>query len=111
MFVCGEYLGAFEARSRLVSRVALLERVATVDRYGVMGPEHDLTLKLRYTLARGLYLPADASHADVLEAMAMFQDVLQTRRRVFGPAHPYTRNDERNLRVVRNKLAEFDSRA
>ena len=33
------------------------------------------------------------------------QDVIERRRRVFGPAHPSTSNSERDLSAIRAKLA------
>ena len=43
---------------------------------------------------------------DVLEAETIIQDVVQRRRRVFGSAHPLTRNAEHSLSRVRAKLTE-----
>ena len=43
---------------------------------------------------------------DVLEAETIMQDVVQRRRRVFGPAHPDTLWAEENLSVVRGRLAD-----
>ena len=43
--------------------------------------------------------------ADLLEAETILQDVVQRRRRVFGPAHPDTRLTETALSQVRAKLA------
>ena len=44
---------------------------------------------------------------DLLEAETIMQDVVQRRRRVFGPAHPETRSCESILSAVvrKNKLA------
>ena len=42
---------------------------------------------------------------DLLEAERIMQDVVQRRRRVFGPAHPDTLRAERNLSAVRTMLA------
>ena len=41
----------------------------------------------------------------MLDAETIMQDVVQRRRRVFGPAHPDTRQCEELLRMVRAKLA------
>jgi len=42
---------------------------------------------------------------DLLEAETIMQDVVQRRRRVFGPAHPGTRGAEDSLSHVRAQLA------
>ncbi len=44
----------------------------------------------RYQLAyaMALYRPAGASRAEVFEAVAIFEGVLCTERRVLGPSHP-----------------------
>ena len=43
---------------------------------------------------------------DILEAETIIQDVIQRRRRVFGPAHPQTHDAEQALSLVREKLAQ-----
>ena len=42
---------------------------------------------------------------DLLEAESIMQDVVQRRRRVFGPAHPDTLEAERALSLARAGLA------
>ena len=42
---------------------------------------------------------------DLLEAKIIMQDVVQMRRRIFGPAHPDTRSSEAALSQVCAKLA------
>ena len=42
---------------------------------------------------------------DLLEAESILQDVVQRRRRVFGPAHPETGDAEDMLSHVRETLA------
>ena len=42
---------------------------------------------------------------DLLEAETIMQDVVQRRRRVFGPTHPDAFQAERTLSVVRKILA------
>ena len=43
---------------------------------------------------------------DLLEAVTLMEDVVQRRRRVFGPAHPQTRNSEAALCVMRNQRVD-----
>ena len=46
--------------------------------------------KFRLACAMALYRPAGASRAEVLEAQAIFEDILCEDRRVLGPSHPDT---------------------
>ena len=46
---------------------------------------------------------------DLLEAETILHDVVQRRRRVFGPAHPETRQVESTLSLVREGLDKVDS--
>ena len=48
---------------------------------------------------------------DLLEAETIMQDVVQRRRRVFGPTHPDTRLAENGLSEVRRALARDFARA
>ena len=50
----------------------------------------DLTLVLRANFAEALYRDAGASRADILEAVAIIEDVRRARRRVLGKHHPDT---------------------
>ena len=47
---------------------------------------------------------------DLLEAETLMEDVVQRRRRVFGPAHPSTRGVEMELSIVRKRCRTFDAR-
>ena len=42
---------------------------------------------------------------DLLEAETIMQDVVQRKRRVFGPAHPETLDAEKLMSLVRERLA------
>ena len=69
-----------------------------------LGPEHDLTLVLRQTYARALYLNDSASHKDLTEAVAVLEDAVRISRRVFG-FHPETWKCEDCLQEARTALA------
>ena len=43
----------------------------------------------------------------MLEAETIMQDVVQRRRRVFGPAHPETRISEAHLLEMRTRLEQW----
>ena len=49
-----------------------------------------LLVTLRGSHAEALYGDAGASRADVLQAVAILEDVVRARRRVFGNHHPET---------------------
>ena len=53
--------------------------------------------KFRLACAMALYRPAGATHGEILEAVASFEEQLCTDRRVFGPSHPDTLDDLRDL--------------
>ena len=62
----------------------------------VLGPDHELTLRLRSQYARSLLIrsgPEQEStvpRSDWLEAMEVAKDVVETSRRVMGTSHPVT---------------------
>ena len=62
-----------------------------------LGPGNDITLKMRYSLARALSR-YDASLEDRSEAVTILEDVCQTARQVFGAAAPRrARSDDRRF--------------
>mmetsp|Transcript_26250 Transcript_26250/g.80787 ORF Transcript_26250/g.80787 Transcript_26250/m.80787 type:complete len:119 (+) Transcript_26250:3-359(+) len=70
-----------------------------------MGADHDITLRLTENLAYALQDDPERTRDDLLEAETILQDVVQRRRRVFGPTHPDTPRVENTLSNVRKKLA------
>ena len=55
-----------------------------------LGSNHVMTLDLRINFAEALYNDARASRADILQGVALLEDVARVRRRVSGPRHPDT---------------------
>ena len=53
-------------------------------------PKDNWTLYVRQNYAETLYKDTTASRADILQGVAMIEDVARVRRRVFGPRHPDT---------------------
>ena len=49
-----------------------------------------MTLNCRAAFAQALFNDPTAPRADVLEAVAILEDVVRARRRVFGNHHPET---------------------
>ncbi len=68
-----------------------------------LGPGNDITLKMRYSLARALSR-YDASLEDRSEAVTILEDVCQTARQVFGAEHPLTRKFQVSLFAAQYKL-------
>ena len=59
---------------------------------------------MRTIYAKALYLDDDATHGDVREAVAIFEDVGSIAQRVLGSGHPITVDIEDRLRGAREIL-------
>jgi len=70
----------------------------------VLGENHHLTLRMKWTYAQSLYMDASASLDDVREAVTTLEDTARTARRVLGGAHPLTEGIEDDLRAARAVL-------
>ena len=70
----------------------------------VIGDDHNLTLKLRWTYAEVLYKDDGATLADLREAVTTLEDTERIARRVLGGAHPVTEGIEDDLRDARAAL-------
>ena len=70
-----------------------------------LGPTHGLCMDTEEWLVEALRRDPNATRDDLCEAETIMQDVLQRRRRVFGPAHPSTAWCEAELARVREALA------
>ena len=72
----------------------------------VHGPNHELTLKMRWRLALALCDDTDATLGDLTEATAILEDVFRRLRRLLGDAHPLTAKALRVLEITRADLAK-----
>ena len=54
----------------------------------VLGENHGITLKIRWCLAEALHKDPGATLGDLREAVATFEEIEPTARRVLGSAHP-----------------------
>ena len=85
-----------EARSLMRKTIHVTRRV--------LGKHDDLALRLRWNYAKALYLDTGATFDDLREAVATFEEIGPTARRVLGGAHPDTRGIEKSLRDARAAL-------
>ena len=70
----------------------------------VLGENHDLTLKIRFTDAKALYKADDATLNDVREAVTTLEETERIARRVLGGAHPQTTGIDEALKCTRAAL-------
>ena len=70
----------------------------------VIGENVELSLKMRWTFAKTLYVNDSAKLDDIREAVTTIEDVERTARRVFGGSHPRTVRTEASLRDARAML-------
>ena len=67
----------------------------------VFGESNHLTLKMRGLYATVLCADPGATLDDLREAVTTLEDAERTTRRVFGGAHPFLRQVEKDLRRSR----------
>ena len=72
-----------------------------------MGADHSFTLICSQNLA-GVLQVDDATRAELVEAVAILEDVVRRRKRVLGATHPDTRFSEKSLVCVRERLARAE---
>ena len=81
---------------------ALLLKTVSVARR-VFGESHELTLKMRWNYAKGLYKDPTATLGDLRKAVTTLEEIERIARRVFGGAHPVATgigNSLQNARAV-----------
>ena len=71
-----------------------------------LGPEHVSVLFLRINYA-SILGGEGRSRDDLVEAVALLEELSSTARRVFGTAHPTTMTINRNLKISRLQLASL----
>jgi hypothetical protein len=101
------YASSLTALKRFEEAKSLLRRSIPVARR-VLGEGHDLTLRMMMIHASTLFMDPAATLADLREAVATFEEIERTARRVFGGAHPLVETIEASLRKARATLATRD---
>ena len=78
-----------------------------------LGPNHSNTFNIRGCYARALSEDDSASRDDLVEAVAILEELSQTARRIYGtgPASLVVEENEARLVRARSKLASFDALA
>ena len=78
-----------------------------VPRAAALGPENKLTLDLRWLYAFTLWTdPRGPTLDDLVEAVAIYEDVEKLWLRVFGEKHPETLKLQREVVAARERLAD-----
>ena len=101
------YASSLTALKRFEEAKSLLRRSIPVARR-VLGEGHDLTLRMMMIHASTLFMDPAATLDDLRQAVATFEEIERTARRVFGGAHPLVETIETSLRKARATLAARD---
>ena len=109
MVAANNYAWGLSRLGRFEEAKSVLRKMMPVTRR-VVGESHKLTLAMRKTCARALYMDANATLDDLREAVTTFEDMERTARRVLGGAHPLVVDIERNLRKARAVLRARETR-
>ena len=83
---------------------SLLRKVLPVTRR-VTRDSSDISIRMRALYAQSLYYDAAATLDDLREAVTTLEETDRIARRVYGGAHPLTKNIEETLRKARAALA------
>ena len=108
MVAANNYAWGLSRLGRFEEAKSVLRKMMPVTRR-VVGESHKLTLAMRKTCARALYMDANATLDDLREAVTTLEDLERTARRVLGGAHPLVRVIERNQRESRDALREREA--
>ena len=78
-------------------------------RVGGHGLPSEIALDIRVSYAHALYEEPRASQDDLIEALAIIEDVETRQRRIYGDSHPFTRNTQELLEGARTRLEDVDA--
>ena len=97
------YAHCLLALQRYAEAKALLRRTLPVARR-VLGENHEDALRMRWSYGEALYKDPGAMLDDLREAVATYEEIERTARRVLGGAHPTAVEIEEDLRESRAVL-------
>ena len=103
LLAANNYAGSLLNLKRFEEAKSLCLKVMPVARR-VLGGNHELTLRIRWTYAMALYRNNSATLDDLREAVTTLEETARTTRRVMGGAHPLTVAIETALREARAAL-------
>ena len=101
------YADSLNRQRRFEEVKALLRKTIPVARR-VLGEGDVNTLRLRWNHAKSLYQDGSATLDDLREAVATYEEIERTARRVLGGTHPLTVDIGRGLQYARSALAARD---
>ena len=101
------YADSLNRQRRFEEVKSLLRKTIPVARR-VLGEGDVNTLRLRWNHAKSLYQDGSATLDDLREAVATYEEIERTARRVLGGAHPLTVDIGRGLQYARSALAARD---
>ena len=102
------YASALHVLKRFKEAKELMRRMLPVARR-TRGESHSLTLSMRWSYARALFMDDAATLGDLREAVTTLEDAERIARRVLGGAHPVTEWLRRSLRNARAALRARES--
>ena len=97
------YANTLNAMRRFEEAKSLLCRSIPAARRA-LGESHEVTLRMRWNYAGALVMADNATLDDLHEAVATFEEIKGTARRVLGGTHPLTAGIEEALRKSRATL-------
>ena len=112
-------MGTLSTASNISSVLCNLERYSEARDFAskrigeatrVLGPDHDLTLRLRSHYARAIFKHPDATIRGKKSAVETMEKIWRARQRGFGHSHRTTRVAQDDLEEARAALAERRAR-
>ena len=104
------YAGSLIDLQKYEEAMSLLRKTMPVARR-VTGDTSDISIRMRKIYADALYEDPGATLVDLREAVTTLEDTARIARRVFGGAHPLTRQTEQALQQARAALRAREASA
>ena len=110
LVAANNYAGSLIDLQKYEEAMSLLRRTMPVARR-VTGDTSDISIRMRKIYADALYEDPGATLVDLREAVTTLEDTARIARRVFGGAHPLTRQTEQALQQARAALRAREASA